>query len=178
MTAPGLLACAEPGWYTRYGPVVSFEVYGIPVPQGAVRHLGKGRPAVHQNQDVLLPWRQLVAAAAHNAMVEARRIGRPYTFPLQGPVALSAYFTVAKPKGAPKGRRTWPAARPDLSHYVRAVEDAISSKRPELAMGRVLADDAQIIDGDQVKAYPGEHAQALDRPGAVVYIYTIGEPRA
>jgi Holliday junction resolvase RusA-like endonuclease len=178
VTAPGLLARAEPGWYTRYGPVVSFEVYGIPVPQGAVRHLGKGRPAVHQNQDVLLPWRQLVAAAAHNAMVEARRIGRPYTFPLQGPVALSAYFTVAKPKGAPKGRRTWPAARPDLSHYVRAVEDAISSKRPELAMGRVLADDAQIIDGDQVKAYPGEHAQALDRPGAVVYIYTIGEPRA
>lgn len=177
MSAPDVLTRADPGWYCRYGPVVSFEVYGIPVPQGAVRHLGKGRPALHQNQDELLPWRQLLAAAAHNAMLEARRIGRPYTFPLAGPVALSAYFTVPKPKSAPKGRRTWPATRPDLSHYVRAVEDAISSKRPELAMGRVLADDALIVDGDQVKAYPGEHAQALDRPGAVIRVYVIGEPR-
>jgi hypothetical protein len=37
-------------------------VPGLPVPQGAIRSLGTGRPSVHANAKSLLPWREQIAA--------------------------------------------------------------------------------------------------------------------
>lgn len=153
------------GHYHLLGPMLSFHVIGAPVGQGRISSLGTGRPSVHSNAAILLPWRQTVAAAAHNAKLAAVHRDR---FPLTGPVGLHAHFTVAKPKSAPKRRRTFPITRPDLSHYLRAAEDALQA-------AGVYLDDAQIVDEHQTKHYPGEHAQALDVPGVVIYVYAVGD---
>lgn len=156
------------GHYRLLGPVLSFHVIGDPIGQGQVSFLGKGRPAIHTNQRLLLPWRQTVTAEAHNAKVAAARLSSRYEFPLAGPVGLAAHFTVAKPKAAPKRRRTFPSKRPDLSHLVRAVEDALDK-------AGVYGDDSQIVDLHATKHYPGEHVQALDVPGVVIYVYAVGD---
>lgn len=160
-----------PAAYRLLGPVLSFEVHGVPVPQAAIRPLGKGRPAVHENAATLKPWRARVAAIAHNEIAAARRLG--YEFPLAGPLGLVLHFTVPKPKSAPKTRRTFPDVRPDLSHLVRAVEDALSL--PKIAPGvRAIGNDGQIVYEIATKAYPGEEEQALDKPGVLVHLYKIG----
>jgi hypothetical protein len=43
--------------YCQFGPWLTLNVLGDPVGQGNIRHLGAGRPAVHQNAKTLLPWR-------------------------------------------------------------------------------------------------------------------------
>jgi hypothetical protein len=45
-------------------PVLSFIAHGNPIGQGNIRHLGAGRPAVHQNAKTLLPWRDTIRHAA------------------------------------------------------------------------------------------------------------------
>lgn len=160
-----------PPAYRLLGPVLSFEVRGVPVPQAAIRPLGKGRPAVHENAATLKPWRNRVAAVAHNEIAAARRLG--YTFPLAGPLGMHLHFSVPKPKSAPKTRRTFPDVRPDLSHLVRAVEDALSL--PACAPGvRAIGNDGQIVYELTTKAYPGEEQQALDEPGVLIRVYQIG----
>lgn len=159
--------------YHLYGPVLRFEVLGVPVGQGRVSFLGKGRGAVHSNADTLKPWREKVAAAAHNTVVADRRAGLRYELPLAGPVGLVMHFTLPKPKSAPKRRRTFPATRPDVSHLIRAVEDAISLPSQTVAT-RLLSDDGQIVYELATKAYPGEELHALDEPGVLIYLYTIG----
>jgi Holliday junction resolvase RusA-like endonuclease len=37
--------------------ILTVQVPGLPVPQGSIRNLGRGRPSVHANADKLLPWR-------------------------------------------------------------------------------------------------------------------------
>lgn len=167
MTAPAEPA-VEYGHYRLNGPVLSFHVIGDPIGQGRISFLGKGRPAIHSNQERLLPWRELVTATAHNAKLATRGMTALYEFPLTGPVGLHCHFTVAKPKSAPKRKRTFPITRPDLSHYLRAVEDALQK-------AGVYVDDAQIVDEHQTKHYPGEHAQALDVPGVVIYVYAVSD---
>lgn len=151
--------------YTLFGPVVSFKVFGDPIGQGNIRHLGKGRPAIHQNQDLLLPWRDLITVTAHNAKLAA---GTSDLFPLIGPVGLAVHFTMAKPKAAPKRRRTFPITRPDGSHLLRAAEDAITASG-------IWKDDSQIVDTRLTKHYPGEHVQALDVPGVLIRVYQIDD---
>lgn len=163
------------GYVWDKDPVISLRVFGTPVPQARLRHLGRGRPTVYSNQDTLLPWRRQIAAAAHKAMIQARRVNPSLVFPLTCPVAVVWVFTVRKPKSAPKRRRTYPATRPDLNHYVRAAEDGLSSKAPDRAMGQVLVDDAQIVESRELKVYPGEHPWALPEPGASVHVYQILE---
>lgn len=159
------------GHYRLLGPVLSFHVIGLPIGQGQVSFLGKGRPAIHTNQHLLLPWRQTVAAQAHNAKVAAQGATTRFEFPLTGPVGLAAHFTMPKPKAAPKRKRTFPITRPDLSHLVRAIEDALQVK----GGAGVYGDDSQIVDSHATKHYPGEHVQALDVPGVVIYVYAVGD---
>lgn len=162
-----------PPAYRLLGPVISFHVLGVPVGQGRVSFLGKGRGAKHSNAALLKPWREKVAAAAHNAVLADRRAGLRRDFPLTGPVGLVLHFTMPKPKSAPKGRRTFPATRPDISHLIRAVEDAISLPSENVAT-RLLNDDGQVVYELATKAYPGEEEQALDEPGVLVHVYRIG----
>jgi Holliday junction resolvase RusA-like endonuclease len=157
----------SPGWYRQTGPVLCFHVLGTPAPQGAIRHLGAGRPAIHQNAKTLKPWRAQIQDAAEQAIAE--QVPWNYVFPVAGPVGLYVCFTMPKPKSAPKRRTTWPTTRPDLSHLLRAAEDAL------VAAG-AFKDDSQIVTTQTDKAYPGEHIQALHIPGALIRVYTIADP--
>jgi len=120
---------------------LTVTVLGVPVPQGAIRSLGTGRPSVHANAKALHPWRQMVAQQVRWAMGD-----EGITEPLDGPMVLTATFTMPRPKSAPKSR--WaPDRRPDLSHLVRALEDAI-------VMGGGVVDDSQFVTEHVSKVYP------------------------
>jgi Holliday junction resolvase RusA-like endonuclease len=117
---------------------LTVSVPGLPIGQGNIRHLGKGRPAVHQNAEKLLPWRQAIAWHTRQAMTD-QGIGEPLT----GPLCLTAVFTM--PRGVSIPRSRWaPDKRPDLSHLVRALEDAI-------VQGGGIVDDSQIVEYGRVR---------------------------
>jgi Holliday junction resolvase RusA-like endonuclease len=135
---------------------LTVTVVGVPVGQGAIRCLGRGRRAIHENADVLKPWRHRIADHTRDAMATAGITG-----PFTGPLELAATFTVPRPKSAPRAR--WaPDVRPDLSHYLRALEDAIT-------MSGLIVDDGQFVQQRQTKAYPAGGAM----PGVVFTVSTL-----
>lgn len=151
--------------YRLLGPALTVQVLGEPVGQGRISTFGKGR-TTHSNAKRLLPWREQVQNAAEAAIEKEQGVW--HRFPLTGPVGLYCCFTVRKPASAPKTRTTWPAKRPDGSHLIRAVEDALQN-------AGAFIDDSQVVDGQYVKVFPGEHVQALHVPGVVIRVYTVGE---
>lgn len=160
--------------YVWLGPWLDFVVRGTPVPQGSVRHFGRGRPSVHGNQDTLLPWREQIQHAAESGIEDhQKRNGipplsgfRPQDFPLDGPLALGCEFTMRKPTTAPKTKRTYPTARPDTSKLLRAVEDSL------VAAG-AIRDDSLIVDTRLSKCYPLETARSLPVPGVRVKLFRV-----
>ena len=120
--------------------MLSVTVLGVPVGQGRVTTYGRGQ-TVHSNAKTLHPWRQMVAQQVRWQMGDAGLSG-----PLEGPAVLTATFVMPRPKSAPKSR--WaPDRRPDLSHLVRALEDAI-------VMGGGVVDDSQFVTEHVSKVYP------------------------
>ena len=104
--------------------------------------------------------------AATTPIIPAAREAMAGRAPLDGPLWVGMVFTVAKPKSAPKRKRTWPATKPDLSKLARSTEDALSD-------GGAWRDDAMVVEYLRLaKVYPGEDANALHIPGAVISIYT------
>lgn len=141
-------------------PLVEFPVLGRPVPQGQVRHLGKGRPSIYGNADILLPWRNHVQACAQMA------ICRSTFFPILEAVGVHLIFTMPKPKSAPKRKITFPVTRPDLDKIVRTVFDAITD-------AGVIKDDSQIVSLMTQKVFPGETPSSLPAPGVRITVYGI-----
>lgn len=130
---------------------LSFSVLGVPAPQGSFRaaYSQKSKRAfVVQSCKRTMPWRQEVAAKAEQAK-DGQRV-----LTLEGPLKLTAYFFMPRPKGhyGKKGLRPsapqFPDKKPDLSKLVRALEDAMT--------GIVYVDDAQIVLYDVAKLY-AEH---------------------
>lgn len=154
--------------YHHYGPLLIAEVIDTPVTQGSIKSLGKGRPSIHANAKTLKPWREHLIGEFREQM-QARPPWRDH-WPLEGPVAVDVTFTVRKPASAPKRRRTWPAKKPDLDKLLRAVLDA-------LTIAGAIGDDAQVVESSARKVFPREHPQASDAPGALIYLYRVGEPR-
>jgi Holliday junction resolvase RusA-like endonuclease len=119
--------------------VVNFTVLGRPQPGGSKRAVpvpgGKIR-VIDANRKVK-PWRDSVAAAAQEAMGDKE--------PLTGPLGLGLTFFIQRPqshytkvserisRGAPRR----PITRPDLTKYIRAVEDACTSI--------LWRDDSQVV---------------------------------
>lgn len=141
-------------------PYVSFPALGRPVPQGQLRHLGKGRPSIYGNQDILLPWRDHVIVCARMA------IQRSVLFPIEGPVGAHIWFTWPKPKSAPKTRVTMPDTQPDLDKLVRTIFDA-------LQQAGVVQNDSQFVALQAMKVYPGETPFSLRTPGVRITVYGI-----
>lgn len=161
----GNTTAAFPRYIQALDQWLNVIVRGIPVGQGNITTYARGH-SVHGNAKTLKPWRNTVALAAEVAM--ANNPG-PRPYPLTGPAALYVCFTVRKPVSAPKRRRIYPITRPDLSHLLRAVEDALTA-------AGVWRDDSQVVDERAVKAYPGEHPDALPVPGALIRIYPVSTP--
>jgi crossover junction endodeoxyribonuclease RusA len=128
--------------------VISFIVYGAPVPQGSKNPWGgEANPKTR-------PWRAAVSAAAADAM-DGQAL-------LAGPVELTVEFVFPRPKshfgtGRNAGvlKDTAPeyvTKAPDLDKLTRAIGDALT--------GVVFRDDAQVADLSVRKVY-GEPTRAL-----------------
>ncbi|MFD7615712.1 RusA family crossover junction endodeoxyribonuclease [Streptomyces sp. NPDC059802] len=153
---------------------LTIVVHGRPAPQGSKKYAGhrlnaaSGRVSavlVEQSKRVK-PWRAVVTRAAMEAMLDHR-----LSYPLDGPLEAEIVFTVLKPASAPKRKRTWPITRHsgDVDKLIRSTFDGIAD-------AQAVADDSRIIRVTATKAYPGEHPDALDRPGATIRLYTLGDP--
>ncbi len=129
--------------------VISFQVHGLPIPQGSTRAwVLHGKPVITSSAKGLATWRRLVADVAQNyAPAE----------PWLGPVAIELHFGLPKPKSAPKKKRVWPDKRPDLDKLTRAVLDALTYV--------VFGDDSQVVEIQASKDYGA--------PGVVVEVRRI-----
>ncbi|MGS2592073.1 RusA family crossover junction endodeoxyribonuclease [Streptomyces hebeiensis] len=153
-------------------PCINIDVYGIAGPQGSKTAVGYGRsrktgrtiPLMRESSTKVKPWRDKVQAAIEAALLagDARY--------LAGPVRADITFTMPKPIKAPKRRRSYPAVTPDIDKLERSTYDAITK-------ARAWKDDGAVIENHNRKVYPGEHPDALDRPGALIRLYTLnGDP--
>jgi Holliday junction resolvase RusA-like endonuclease len=141
---------------------LAFTVLGRPQPAGSKRAFPIRRAgvvtgvAVTDDAKRSRPWKDSVAAAAHEALNGGGQ--------LQGPLRLQVDFYVARPAGHwGTGRNrerlkpsapAWPAVRPDATKLVRAVEDALT--------GLVWRDDAQVVVQTVRKLYGApERAEVL-----------------
>ncbi len=125
---------------------ITIVVYGEPAPQGSKRFVGvrAGRGVMVESSKKVKPWRQDVAA-----------------------VRVKMVFTVRKPLSAPKRRRTYPSAKPDLSKLARATEDALTT-------AGIWEDDARVVEYSRLaKVFPGEDPDALDSPGVLIDISAV-----
>lgn len=144
-------------------------VYGSPAPQGSKRFVGhakSGRGILIESSKAVKPWREAVKCAAREiivgmgigALTSVNQFGK-----MGGPLWVRMVFTIPKPKSSPKGRRTWPDRKPDLSKLVRSTEDALTD-------AGVWEDDARVVRCVAEKCYPGEGVDSLPTPGAVIHI--------
>jgi crossover junction endodeoxyribonuclease RusA len=131
-------------------PETRITVIGEPAPQGSKRHVGKG--IMIESSQKVKPWREAVVWASREAGAR-----------VEGPVEMRIVFTVRKPKGAPKNKRTWPDRKPDLDKLQRSTLDA-------LVTAGAIEDDARVIRINAAKVFPMEGTDALDVPGAVIEI--------
>lgn len=113
-------------------PVVEFFVPGKPAPQGSKRHVGRG--ILVESSKEVGPWRERIALAAHNAMLET---GLGHLID-KCALVVDLGFVMPRPASTPK-RFTPPAIkRPDTDKLARAVLDALTHT--------VFTDDSAVID--------------------------------
>lgn len=113
--------------------VTTFEVLGLPSPQGSKRHVGNGRMV--ESSKTLPVWRDSLTAAA----AEQRQIHGTF----DGPLHLHVTFRCPMPRSRPKRVRELGEApkttAPDLDKLIRAVGDA-------LTVAALIGDDALIAE--------------------------------
>ena len=115
----------------RWGGAITLEmdVKGVPTPQGSTKSFVRGgKPIITTDNKGLKAWRDLVAFTAQDADPE---------YVDNGPVRVSLFFRMPKPKAEPKTKRTWPDRRPDLDKLIRAILDALT--------GIAFRDDGQVV---------------------------------
>lgn len=145
-------------------------VFGQPAPQGskrAFRNPHTGRIQQVESSKAVAPWRTDVRDATQRALLDSRGDDTP---PLDGPLGARIVFTLAKPASAPRRRRTYPDRRPDLDKLLRSTLDALQT-------AGAIADDARIVEATLAKCYPGEHPEALPRPGARILLWPLDRYR-
>lgn len=152
--------------------MMTITVYGNPAPQGSKRFLGVrgGKGIMVESSKAVKPWREAVKWAAIDALAEMQ-VSAPTGHGMigySGPISVHMVFTLPKPKSAPKRVRSWPDRKPDLSKLVRSTEDALTDST-------VWEDDARIVRLVATKCYPGEGADSLRVPGAVIHISEVKE---
>ena len=160
---------------------LTIVVHGRPAPQGSKRYAGHRRNAASGRISAVLveqskrvkPWRALVTAATRDTIGDTRTLPfPPLDGPLEAEIVFTIVFTVLKPPSAPKRKQTWPITRHsgDVDKLIRSTFDGIAD-------AGAVVDDSRIIRVTATKAFPGEHPEALDYPGAIIRLYTLtGDP--
>ncbi len=145
-------------------PDLSFDVRGLPLPQGSVRAFVRGgRAVVVGVRQSLADWRSAVAGEARGVMTEADAA------PLAGPVVVHLWFRLPRPRShyLPAGRRRpepelridapdYVATAPDIDKLIRACLDALTAV--------VWRDDAQVVRLVAQKRYD-------DTPGVAISVW-------
>lgn len=138
----------------------SFQVYGIPKPQGSMRAIAFKRKGSEkwsaanvqggsdEGREALASWRGLMSHGAIKAMRGAAPIAR------EVPVCLRLTFYVPRPKSKPRHKFPYPTTKPDVDKLLRAALDAFS--------GVIYEDDSQIIGPYPRKLYADDRAAGLD----------------
>ncbi len=139
--------------------VIRFRVFGIPGTAGnktafPIKTKDGGMRVVVREGKKAGPA-QVWRGAVMEAVQEAARAGAPL---LDAPLILGVTFYVPRPASAPRAQR-WPDRRPDLSKYLRAIEDPM--------IGVLISDDSRIVEAHLAKRYATE----ADRPGADVALW-------
>ena len=144
---------------------IRIEVLGVPVPQGSTRSFAlkkdgayTGRTATTSDNPKLRAWRDLVAKAASDAMMQDPEYGGREI--LEGAVGLDLQVFLPRPKSAPKRKRLRHQKRPDLDKVIRGILDALT--------GVVFRDDSQVCEIKALKDYDYDHA-----PGIICVVYPI-----
>lgn len=130
--------------------VLHVVVTGTPAPQGSKRHVGNG--VMVESSAKVKPWRQDVAAAAAESVVEDGWV------PFDGAVTVEIIFLLRRPSSAPK-RVRYPFRKPDLDKLIRSTLDA-------LVTAGALVDDARVTDLNIKKRF----AAANQATGAFIVI--------
>lgn len=149
----------------RGDAVLAVHVVGTPKPQGSKRGFvvpgkagGKARAVVVDTAKApLKDWRGAVTVKVQNEIIRARaaesgldpEVDTIAWEPLRGPLAVRLVFALPRPASAPKTRRVWPSGRVgDVDKLARSVLDSLTD-------AGVWHDDAQVVDLQVVKDYPG-----------------------
>lgn len=154
------------------GNALVVVVHGIPAPQGSKRHVGNG--VLVESSAKVRPWREAVRAATEAALAAARLDHAPgWTPGRAAPLVLAATFTLARPASHYRSGRyaellrstapQCPATRPDLDKLIRSTFDALTD-------AGAMAEDSRVVQLVAAKVYPGGALDALDTPGAVLYL--------
>jgi Holliday junction resolvase RusA-like endonuclease len=168
------------GYLWNNEPALTITVHGLPAAQGSKaykghrtsRKTGRRVAVLVEQSKAVKPWREKVTTAAAQAMILDHLGLQPIYQPVvTGAIRVDITFTMPKPTSAPKRRRTYPKTRPDIDKLQRAAFDGISD-------AGVWEDDGRVIEVTARKVYPAEHPAALDKPGAVIRLYTLtGAPQ-
>lgn len=135
--------------------MVEIYVYCTPAPQGSKSFKGlskQGHAILTESSKKVKPWREAIVWAA-----------RALSQRLTGPVAVQLFFTMPKPRSAPKNRVTYPSTRPDIDKLCRSTLDA-------LTQAGTIEDDSRVVSLSAQKCFPSEHTNALDVPGVIIRI--------
>lgn len=135
----------------------------VPIYRGSKRNNTReftGRVATFDKKKAVIPWRAAITAAV-------RKDGLCVIEPLDGPLHVSMYFTLGRPRTV---TRVFPTVIPDVDNLVKPTYDALTK-------GGVWKDDKLIISQFTSKAYVGgshpDGTPALDHPGVSISIYRI-----
>lgn len=133
-------------------------VNGRPAPQGSKNAYVMGKRAVMVEASKHLPaWRSAVVLAVSQLFNDTQDVAKFTTA-----VKMQVTFYIERPKN-PK-HKDYPAGKPDLDHYIRAVGDA-------LTIGGLLADDALLVKIQAEKVWCGVNTSI--QPGAKVELWAL-----
>lgn len=108
---------------------ITFDVIGIPQPQGSLRCFCRnGRAVVTSDNPKLKEWKKHVKEVA---MQFAPR------YPMEGPLSVELDFRMPVPKSAPKRTKLFAVKRPDIDKISRGAIDPMT--------GVIFRDDSQIV---------------------------------
>lgn len=130
--------------------MIKFTIYAEPVAQGRPKFAARGKFVTVYDPKKSKDWKEFVA-------VEAKKYGCK---PLEGPLRMVLTFRLKKPRSAPKSRK-YPVVKPDVSNFVKGIEDALN--------GICYHDDSQIVVLEASKSYAPEGYA----PGVLIHIEQV-----
>lgn len=129
---------------------ISFHVLGIPQPKGSTKAFmrpGMRFPVVTNDNLKSKPWADTIRLVAQQHA--------PAEGPWDGPVELSVWFYMVRPKSLPK-KIVHHVKKPDLDKLVRNLKDSLK--------GVIYFDDSQVMHVQATKTYSTDE----DAPGVRV----------